>query len=78
MSALHAVPLTRMRAAAVVDAVHRVAVRLGYGPADAGFAAALARHDFISGRCSAARAISDMVDVLRTAMRMMRAQGGAA
>lgn len=70
MSALHAVPLTRMRAAAVVDAVHRVAVRLGYGPADAGFAAALARQDFSSGRCSAARAISEARDQLRTAMRI--------
>ncbi|MEN5285557.1 hypothetical protein ABE494_06360 [Stenotrophomonas lactitubi] len=78
MSAIHSIPLPRLRAAAVGEVVHRVAARLGYGPADADFAAALARQDFLSGRCSAARAISDMVDALRTAMQMMRAQGGAA
>lgn len=71
-------PTRRVRAAAVAEAVRRAARRLGYHQHNADYAADLARRDFLSGRCSAARAIFEMVDQLRTAMRLMRAQGGAA
>lgn len=76
MSAIHAIPLARLRAAAIVEAVHREAARLGYGTADADFAAALARQDFLSGRCSAGRAISEAGDQLRTAMRVATLRAG--
>ncbi|GAB2314450.1 hypothetical protein [Stenotrophomonas geniculata] len=71
-------PTRRVRAIAVADAVRLAARRLGYHQHNADFAADLARRDFLSGRCSAARAVSEMVDQLRTAMRLMRVQGGAA
>ncbi len=71
-------PTRRVRAAAVAQAVRLAALRLGFHPYNADFAAIIARRDFLEGRCSAARAISDMVDALSTAMRLMRAQGGAA
>lgn len=71
-------PTRRVRAAAVAQAVRLAALRLGFHQHNADFAAIIARRDFLEGRCSAARAISDMVDALSTAMRMMRAQGGAA
>lgn len=71
-------PTRRVRAAAVAEAVRLAALRLGFHPHNADFAAIIARRDFLEGRCSAARAISDMVDGLSTAMRLMRTQGGAA
>lgn len=71
-------PTRRVRAAAVAEAVRLAALRLGFHQHNADFAAIIARRDFLEGRCSAARAISDMVDALSTAMRMMCAQGGAA
>lgn len=71
-------PTRRVRAKAVADAVRLAARRLGYHQHNADFAANLARQDFLSGRYSAARAVSEMVDQLRTAMRLTRAQGGAA
>lgn len=71
-------PTRRVRAKAVADAVRLAARRLGYHQQNADFAANLARQDFLSGRCSAARAISEMVDQLRTAMRLMHVQGGVA
>lgn len=71
-------PIASLRATSVADAVRLAARRLGYHQHNADFAANLARQDFLSGRCSAARAVSEMVDHLRTAMRLMRAQGGAA
>ncbi|WP_432592149.1 hypothetical protein [Stenotrophomonas maltophilia] len=70
-------PTRRVRAAAVAEAVRLAALRLGFHPHNADFAAIIARRDFLEGRCSAARAISEMVDQLRTAMRLMRAKGGA-
>lgn len=71
-------PTRRVRAAAVAQAVRLAALRLGFHPHNADFAAIIARRDFLEGRCSAGRAVSEMVDALSTAMRMMRAQGGAA
>ncbi|WP_432593460.1 hypothetical protein [Stenotrophomonas maltophilia] len=71
-------PIASLRANAVAQAVRRAARRLGYHQHNADFAADLARRDFLSGRCSAARAVSEMVDQLRTAMRLMRVQGGVA
>ncbi len=71
-------PTRRVRAKAVADAVRHAALRLGYHPHNADAAAAIARKDFISGRYSAARAVSEMVDQLGAAMRLMRAQGGVA
>ncbi|SMR69320.1 MULTISPECIES: hypothetical protein [Stenotrophomonas] len=71
-------PTRRVRAAAVAEAVRLAALRLGFHQHNADFAAIIARRDFLEGRCSAARAIGDMVGALSTAMRMMRAQGGAA
>ncbi|MCF3547825.1 hypothetical protein GUV61_22000 [Stenotrophomonas maltophilia] len=71
-------PTRRVRAAAVAEAVRLAALRLGFHPHNADFAAIIARRDFLEGRSSAARAISDMVDALSTAMRLMRAKGGAA
>lgn len=71
-------PTRRVRAKAVADAVRLAARRLGYHQHNADFAANLARQDFLSGRYSAARAVREMVDQLRTAMRLMHAQGGVA
>lgn len=71
-------PTRRVRAKAVADAVRHAALRLGYHPHNADVAAAIARKDFLSGRYSAARAVSEMVDQLGAAMRQMRAKGGAA
>ncbi|WP_414539939.1 hypothetical protein [Stenotrophomonas forensis] len=71
-------PTRRVRAKAVADAVRHAALRLGYHPHNADTAAAIARTDFLSGRYSAARAVSEMVDQLGAAMRLMRAQGGVA
>lgn len=71
-------PIASLRATSVADAVRRAARRLGYHQHNADFAANLARQDFLSGRYSAARAVSEMVDQLRTAMRLTPAQGGAA
>ncbi|PZT05478.1 hypothetical protein [Stenotrophomonas maltophilia] len=71
-------PTRRVRAKAVAEAVRLAALRLGYHQHNADFAANLARQDFLSGRYSAARVVSEMVDQLRTAMRLTRAQGGAA
>ncbi|HEL4805616.1 hypothetical protein [Stenotrophomonas maltophilia] len=71
-------PTRRVRAKAVADAVRHAALRLGYHQHSADFAADLARRDFLSGRCSAARAVSEMVDQLGAAMRQMRVKGGAA
>ncbi|OCK46177.1 hypothetical protein BA766_15675 [Stenotrophomonas maltophilia] len=71
-------PTRRVRAKAVADAVRHAAMRLGYHPHNADCAAAIARKDFLSGRYSAARAVSEMVDQLGAAMRQMRAKGGAA
>jgi len=72
-------PYRRVRAAAVAEAVRRAAVRLGYHQHHADDAAAMARRDFLSGRRSAAAAISEMNDLLRTAMRAIRAgEGGGA
>lgn len=71
-------PTRRVRAKAVADAVRLAARRLGYHQYNADFAANLARQDFLSGRFSAARAVSEMVDQLRTAMRLMRVKDGAA
>lgn len=69
-------PTRRVRAAAIVQAVIRAANRLGYHPHNAAIAADLARRDYLSGRCSAARAISDMVRQLRAAMRQMKRTAG--
>ncbi|WP_401742047.1 hypothetical protein [Stenotrophomonas geniculata] len=71
-------PTRRVRAKAVADAVRLAARRLGYHQHNADFAANLARQDFLSGRYSGARAVSEMVDQLGAAMRQMRAKGGAA
>ncbi len=71
-------PTRRVRAKAVADAVRHAALRLGYHPHNADTAALIARADFLSGRYSAARAVSEMVDQLGAAMRQMRAQGGFA
>ncbi|UXL30863.1 hypothetical protein [Stenotrophomonas maltophilia] len=70
-------PTQRVRAKAVADAVRHAALRLEYHPHNADCAAAIARKDFLSGRYSAARAVSEMVDQLGAAMRQMRAKGGA-
>ncbi|MBH1392407.1 hypothetical protein I5U25_05740 [Stenotrophomonas maltophilia] len=71
-------PTRRIRAKAIADAVRLAARRLGYHQHNADFAANLARQDFLSGRYSAGRAVSEMIDQLRTAMRLMHAQGGVA
>lgn len=71
-------PIASLRATSVADAVRLAARRLGYHQHNADFAANLARQDFLSGRYSAARAVGEMVDQLRTAMRLMHAQGGVA
>ncbi|MEN5419026.1 hypothetical protein ABE543_06980 [Stenotrophomonas sp. TWI169] len=71
-------PTQRARAKAVADAVRLAALRLGYHQHNADSAAAIARRDFVSGRYSAARAVSEMVDQLAAAMRQMRVKGGAA
>lgn len=71
-------PTRRVRAKAVADAVRHAALRLGYHPHNADYAAAIARKDYLSGRYSAARAVSEMVDQLGAAMRQIRAKGGAA
>ncbi|TIE21024.1 hypothetical protein DI041_03875 [Stenotrophomonas maltophilia] len=71
-------PTRRVRAAAVAQAVRLAALRLGFHPHNADFVAIIARRDFLQGRCSAARAISDMVEALNEAARHMRTKGGAA
>ncbi len=78
MSAVLHFPIASLRANSVADAVRLAARRLGYHQHNADFAANLARQDFLSGRYSAARAVSEMVDQLRTAMRLMHPQGGVA
>lgn len=71
-------PIASLRATSVADAVRLAARRIGYHQHNADFAANPARQDFSSGQYSAARAVSEMVGQLRTAMRLMRARGDAA
>jgi hypothetical protein len=71
-------PTRSVHAAAVAQAVRLAALRLGFHPHNADFVAIIASRDFLEGRCSAARAVSDMADALNKAARHMRAKGGTA
>lgn len=62
-------PTQRVRAKAVADGVRIAAQRMGYEQRLADRAAAIARRDFLEGRCSSAVAISNMVADLRFGAR---------